>query len=46
MPVALLGCLVIAAPLALTWARPLVMTVVFAYESGLISTTAPHISPP
>ena len=27
MPVALLGCLVIAAPLALTWARPVVMTV-------------------
>ena len=37
MPVALLGCLVIAAPLALTWARPLVMTVALWSAAAVFS---------
>ena len=37
MPVALLGCLVMAAPLALTWARPLVMTVALWSAAAVFS---------
>jgi len=37
MPVALLGCLVIAAPLALAWTRPLVMTVALWSAAALFS---------
>jgi signal transduction histidine kinase len=37
MPVALLGCLVIAAPLALTWTRPLVMTVALWSAAAVFS---------
>ncbi|MGB6578917.1 MAG: histidine kinase [Streptosporangiaceae bacterium] len=37
MPVALLGCLVIAAPLALAWTRPLIMTVALWSAAALFS---------
>jgi signal transduction histidine kinase len=37
MPIALLGCLVIAAPLALAWTRPLVMTMALWSAAALFS---------
>ncbi len=37
MPIALLGCFAIAAPLALTWGRPLLMTAVLWAVSALFS---------
>jgi signal transduction histidine kinase len=37
MPVALLGCLVIAAPLAVAWTRPLIMTLMLWSAAALFS---------